>query len=167
MKFRITRLRMWLASMAAWIVLSLFLSPISGLASAQPSEIPGAQLGFSAALHLASAQVAEPPRVWFSDQSFRESPAFIGVIERYIPLYPDPKPLRIWFVDQSLRVPSVSISPRGRRLASRPDSKLFWISFFGQSFHKPSLSIQPRDSSFIAQTIDCLEKGLSLGGCGQ
>jgi hypothetical protein len=153
--------------MAAWILLGLFLSPIFGPASVQASETSGVQSGFSAAFNLASGQVPESLRVWFSDQCFRESPAFSGVIERYIPLYPDPKPLRIWFVHQSLRVPSVSINPRGRRLASRQDSKPFWISFFGQSLHKPSLSIQPRDPSFIVQTIDCFEKGLSLGGCGQ
>ena len=167
MKFDVTRPRMWPASMAAWILLTLLLSANSGSACVQASEISGATSGFSAAFNLTSRQDPEPFRVWLSDQSFRESPAFIGVMERCIPPYPDSKPLRIWFVHQSIRVACVSINPRGRRLASRQGSKLFRISFVDPSFHKPSLSIQPRDSSFIVRTIDYFKKGLSLGGCGQ
>ena len=167
MKFDVTRLRMRPSAIAAWVLLSLFMSARSESACASASEISGATSGFSAAFNLISHQDLEPFRVWFSDQSFRESPAFIGVMERSIPSYPDSKPLRIWFVHQSIRVACVSINPRGRRLASRQGSKPFRISFVDPSFHKPSLSIQPRDSSFIVRTIDCFKKGLSLGGCGQ
>jgi len=98
MKFDVTRPRMWPASMAAWILLTLLLSANSGSACVQASEISGATSGFSAAFNLTSRQDPEPFRVWLSDQSFRESPAFIGVMERCIPPYPDSKPLRIWFV---------------------------------------------------------------------
>ena len=157
MEFDVTRLRMGPAPMAAWILLGLFLLSNCGSACTQASEITGAQSDFSVVFSLASR---------FPDQSFRAFPALIGAIDRYPSPRPDPRPLRIWFVHPSFQVPSVSIRPMGRRLSGQ-DPKFFRSSLVDRSFHRPSLSIQPRDSSFIVRTIDCFDKGLSLGGCGQ
>src|SRR5262245_27956057 len=114
MKFDITRLRLWPPSAAAWVLLILFLLPTSESVCASALEITVSPSGFHTSFNLTFCQDAESLRIWFPHQSYRESLAVIGAIERYSPPYPDANPFRIWLIHQSFRLPSVSFNPRGR-----------------------------------------------------